>query len=319
MTDGQTPSALPDANLDETALATMTLLDPGSVDWPRVERTAYLVHQHLRYQYPGPIHDLEQRLMILPVSQYGDQRRVIHRFEVAGSQYDQSEQLDEFGNMVISLRMPHVAEYVDFQAWIVVERQPALGPLRLPVAVRTDARFREPSPLTAADDALCRVAGELRSAGLEGLALAERIGEVTYGALRYEYGVTGIHTTAAEAFSSGRGVCQDYAHIMIALCRLCGLSARYVSGHLLGVGGTHAWVEVLVPSDNDPEVAIAWPYDPSSGCRVDLRYLTIAAGRDYWDVAPTSGTFRAAFPGRLEARKSVGITSASYRATGQRA
>src|SRR5437868_7059946 len=109
MNEGRTPSGWPYPNLDETALARMTLLDPESVDWPRVERTAYLVHQHLRYEYPGPIQDLEQRLMILPVSQYGDQRRVMHRFEVAGPRCDQSEHFDEFGNIVICARMPHVA------------------------------------------------------------------------------------------------------------------------------------------------------------------------------------------------------------------
>ena len=54
-------------------------------------------------------------------------------------------------------------------------------------------------------------------------------------------------TTAAEALAGGRGVCQDAAHIMVALARLAQVPARYVSGHLLGQGGTHAWVEVVVP------------------------------------------------------------------------
>ena len=58
--------------------------------------------------------------------------------------------------------------------------------------------------------------------------------------------MTSIATTAAEALAGGRGVCQDTAHVMIALCRAAGLPARYVSGHLLGEGGTHAWVEVIV-------------------------------------------------------------------------
>ena len=65
--------------------------------------------------------------------------------------------------------------------------------------------------------------------------------------MRYAHGVTGVKTTAAEAFALRQGVCQDYAHVMLALCRACGLPARYVSGHLLGEGGTHAWVEVLLP------------------------------------------------------------------------
>ena len=63
-----------------------------------------------------------------------------------------------------------------------------------------------------------------------------------------QYGVTSVRTTAAQALAGGRGVCQDFAHVMLALCHIVGLPARYVSGHLLGQGGTHAWVEVVVPS-----------------------------------------------------------------------
>ena len=65
-------------------------------------------------------------------------------------------------------------------------------------------------------------------------------------AISYAHGVTSVATTAAEALAGGQGVCQDSAHVMIALCRAIGLPARYVSGHLLGEGGTHAWVEVIV-------------------------------------------------------------------------
>ena len=82
--------------------------------------------------------------------------------------------------------------------------------------------------------------------------------------LRYDWGVTSIATTAAEAWAGGAGVCQDYAHCMLALARLCGLSARYVSGHLLGEGGTHAWVEILVPHPQEPECVSAVPFDPDA-------------------------------------------------------
>ena len=136
-----------------------------------------------------------------------------------------------------------------------------------------------------------------------------------YHALRYAHGVTGSRTTATEALALGQGVCQDYAHIMIALCRLCGLPARYVSGHLLGEGGTHAWVEVLLPSADRPTEAIALPFDPTHGCEASLSYLTIAVGRDYFDVAPTSGTFRASYRGQLSARKRVGLTELEYEDT----
>ena len=108
-----------------------------------------------------------------------------------------------------------------------------------------------------------------------------------------------------------RGVCQDYAHIMAALCRLHGIAARYVSGHLLGEGGTHAWVEVLLPGPTADE-AIVVPFDPTHGRRAGLSYLTIAVGRDYADVAPTSGTFTASYGGQLSARKHVNLTAVEY-------
>ncbi len=72
--------------------------------------------------------------------------------------------------------------------------------------------------------------------------------------MTYEFGPTSVRTTAAEAWSLGRGVCQDMAHVMIAMCRTQGIPARYVSGHLLGEGASHAWVEA-----RDPATATRWP------------------------------------------------------------
>jgi transglutaminase-like putative cysteine protease len=124
--------------------------------------------------------------------------------------------------------------------------------------------------------------------------------------LTYEYGVTNVTTTAAEALAAGRGVCQDAAHIMVALCRLAGLAARYVSGHLLGQGGTHAWVEVIVAHR---DAAVAVPFDPCHGRRTDHRYVTVAVGRDYADVAPTSGSYVGPPGGQLTGTRQVGIIS----------
>ncbi|MDQ3896754.1 MAG: transglutaminase family protein, partial [Actinomycetota bacterium] len=122
---------------------------------------------------------------------------------------------------------------------------------------------------------------------------------------RYRHDVTTVRTTAAEALALGQGVCQDYAHVMLALCRLCGLAARYVSGHLVGEGGSHAWVEVLLPSPEDPSVHTAVAFDPTNDRRAGLRHLTVAVGRDYADVAPTAGTYRGPSGGRLTTSKSL--------------
>src|SRR6202007_2321772 len=120
-------------------------------------------------------------------------------------------------------------------------------------------------------------------------ATAESFCMYVHKSISYAHGETSVATTAAQALAGGRGVCQDAAHIMLALCRAVGLPARYVSGHLLGEGGTHAWVEVVVADANG---ARAVALDPCNGCRVGANYLTVATGRDYTDVAPTSGTYR---------------------------
>ncbi|HVB74521.1 MAG TPA: hypothetical protein VNE38_13280, partial [Ktedonobacteraceae bacterium] len=67
----------------ETQIATLNLLDVEEIDWQRVQRTAYLIHQHFRYEYPGPVRELQQRLLIVPPAVYGDQKYLVHRLDVS--------------------------------------------------------------------------------------------------------------------------------------------------------------------------------------------------------------------------------------------
>ena len=126
--------------------------------------------------------------------------------------------------------------------------------------------------------------------------------------LRYERGRTHVGTTAAEAVALGAGVCQDYTHVMLALCRLAGFPARYVSGLLPGEGQMHAWVEVLLPLG--PEKELAWVgFDPTHQRRCDERYITVANGRDYQNIAPTSGYYEGEATSSLEMAVSVSMDS----------
>ncbi len=296
----------------KTQIAALNLLDVQGIDWERVQRTAYLVHQHFRYDYPGPVRELTQRLLIVPPDVYGDQKCIMHHLDVSERTAETASEVDEFGNHVIRLRIPSIERCVDFEAWIVVERSADYGPHTLPGDVLGDRRYLEPSELTRPDDALRQIAATLSSGEQQPIALAGRINDWVHKALSYAHGATNIHTTAAQALALGRGVCQDYAHIMLTLCRLCGLAARYVSGHLLGEGGTHAWVEALVAAPDRPGEAVALAFDPTHGCESDLHYITVAVGRDYYDVAPTSGTFQAPYRGQLTASKRVGPISLEY-------
>jgi transglutaminase-like putative cysteine protease len=296
----------------KTQIASLDVLDVEGIDWQRVQRTAYLIHQHFRYDYPGPVRELQQRLLIVPPDVYGDQKCIVHRLGVSTEVAETINEVDEFGNAVIRLRIPAVERSVDFEAWIVVERFADHGPHLLPGDVLNDARYRKPSTLTQPDERLQQVASMLLGGTKEPQALAWRIDDWVHNALNYTHGATDIHTTATQALALGRGVCQDYAHIMLTLCRLCGLAARYVSGHLLGEGGTHAWVEVLVVAPERPGEAMALAFDPTHGCEADLHYITVAVGRDYYDVAPTSGTFQAPYRGQLTTSKRVGPISLEY-------
>jgi transglutaminase-like putative cysteine protease len=98
--------------------------------------------------------------------------------------------------------------------------------------------------------------------------------------------------------------------VMLALCRLLGLPARYVSGHVVGEGGTHAWVEVVLPDATGAAMAV--PFDPTYGCRPGLDHVTVATGRDYRDVAPTAGSYTGDPGGRLTASKRMDVVGVHY-------
>lgn len=296
----------------EAAPSSIELIDHQQIEWQRVQHCVYLVHQYFRYDYPGPVNDLQQHLMILPADYYGDQRLLDHRLTVSHPAAEIVQRCDDFGNTEINVFVPFINRTINFEAWILVEREAGQSSHYVPASWLADERNTGPSRLTQPDEALRKIAMELKADGEQGLELVEHINEWVYQAMSYAHDVTDIHTTAAQALALRQGVCQDYAHIMIVLCHLCGIAARYVSGHLLGEGGTHAWVEVILPDENQPDLARVIPFDPTHGSRTSINYVTIACGRDYFDVAPTSGTFRAPYGGQLIANKHVGLTMYEY-------
>lgn len=290
-----------------------SLLDHRSVDWASVERISSVVHQQFRYDYPGPVHDLRQCLVVVPPDVHGDQRLTSHRIEVSAPEALVRCERDRFGNRRYLIEIPRVDAAVCFEVWLELDRASTVEPARCHPDELSG--FLAASQLTQTDQALRAIAEETTASGARGLDLADAIMARVYGAIRYTADVTGVRTTAAQALAIGTGVCQDYAHVMLALCRLCGLPARYVSGHLLGEGGTHAWVEVLV-ADGDAEGGghpIAVAFDPTHNRRAGPTYITVAVGRDYRDVAPTSGSFRAPYAGTLSARKRAGLVRLDLR------
>lgn len=224
-----------------------------------------------------------------------------------------AEQVDGFGNRVVVGYCPEAHESFNFYATglAMVEPEDA-GP------TPAHPMFLQVTKLTAPSEALRAAAEEEAAAfgwsvgvgatsaagvrvGAAGAGaeanesagsgerpvwrLAQQLSSRVFNSFEYAPGSTDTTTTAAEAFASGRGVCQDYAHVLIALCRVLEIPARYVTGLMAGEGATHAWVEV-----HDGE---RWRgVDPTHNCVVDDRYMLFATGRDFEDCPIERGMFR---------------------------
>jgi transglutaminase-like putative cysteine protease len=275
---------------------------PSGSELASAERVVYSLHQRFLYSYDGPVSDLDHRLVVVPRGRHGDQRRRRQSVTVSAEGAVVTQRRDTAGNTVTRVRVPVVPAQVEFVVDAVLERSGLAAGVWLPAAALTDPRLLRPTRLTAADDAIRDLAAEL--GGPDRLACAERFCAYVHEALTYSHDTTSVTTTAAQALAVGSGVCQDSAHLMIALCRAAGVPARYVSGHLLGEGGTHAWVEVIVA---DPAGARAVALDPCNGRPAGKDYVTVATGRDYADVAPTSGTYIGTARGTLTATKQVAV------------
>jgi transglutaminase-like putative cysteine protease len=296
--------------LDSVDIGQVEMIDERTVDWKSVSEVTYIVHQHIRYEYPGPITDLRQRLMLSPRDGHGGQRRIQQRLDVFPQMTPKAHR-DAFGNSVLAMAVPQLDCGIDFEYWAIVERDARVTEHREGRSVLEMPSLLRSSLLTRADKNLREAAERLRAANSDPLELAHAINHFVFTHMSYKAGVTDIHTTAAVAFRLGKGVCQDYAHVMLALARDCGLAARYVSGHLLGEGGTHAWVEIILPDRGD---ALVIAFDPTHDRIATMKYIVVAVGRDYADVAPTSGVFTAPFGGELIVRKRVGVTDVRYAA-----
>lgn len=133
-------------------------------------------------------------------------------------------------------------------------------------AIRT---FYEDLDLTSFDNAKCK---------------AQHIMEMLGDHFHYCQGCTNMETTAEQAISGGTGVCQDYAHIMLSLCRIDRIPCRYVTGMMLGEGSSHAWVEVW---DENRWIG----FDPTNRQLVNEDYIKISNGRDSGDCLVNQGIF----------------------------
>jgi transglutaminase-like putative cysteine protease len=268
-----------------------------------------------RFQYPQPVWDSHNVLRACPCS---DERQMLLSYRVLLDPIARVvSYTDYFGTRVdlFGIAPPHRGLEVTAETRVAVYdrellRPPgAAGSLADPAFAAEHWEYLMPSAHVELCETVAREAREVAAgAGGDAAALGVALAEHVQKTLRYVPGSTKIGVEVAELQRSRRGVCQDFAHYLIALCRSLGLPARYVSGYLFATRGddasapagdevrvqTHAWVEVAIPG------AGWWPLDPTNRMDVGARHVKIGHGRDYDDVLPLRGLYHGPFQHELE-------------------
>jgi transglutaminase-like putative cysteine protease len=289
----------------------------------------YRVRHQTVYHYGGNVAHSHQLLHLAPrdlANQVCRSRSIMLDPEPS----TRREDIDAFGNFVTRLEydLPH--DRLEVLAEIGVEVSPPSNAAdaesvaweevrdaltysgRPKTPVHLDAcRFRMESSFVRIKQTFGDYAADCFAKGRPLLQGAESLMKKIHRDFTYAPGTTTIRTSAIEAFAARRGVCQDFAHIMLACLRSRGLAARYVSGYLrttpppgsdaafLGADASHAWVSVFCPP-------IGWiDFDPTNDVRVGTGHIVIAWGRDFGDVSPLRGVIIGGGRHRLSVRVSV--------------
>ena len=257
------------------------------------------IKHHTGFQYAGKVVASYNEARLTPLTLSG-QNTLEARIEVKPGA-TLTRYWDYWGTQVAAFDLHEEHEVLEVTGLSVVETSDA-RPIESKVewaeldGVAVRDRFAEmlaETPLTTVDDALVASAVQLRTGSAPHEA-ALAVADFVRTAVEYVPGATGVRTGAQEAFAQRSGVCQDIAHLTVAMLRGMGLPARYVSGYLhpdpdpalrqVAEGQSHAWVEWW---------AGAWtPWDPTNGLSVGERHVVVARGRDYDDVPPLKGVYR---------------------------
>ena len=259
-----------------------------------------------RYDYASPVRDSfnDVRLQPMPIPEQAVENFLLRILPAARLRHFK----DFYSNWVNHFEIPEPHSYLLIEAQSrVITRPPP--PLPASANVCSFAQMQEARNVERCFDylqasryveispeswklALDAIQG-IEDAWLAALALMKFV----HGHLKYVSNSTHVHTHMSEVLRDRRGVCQDFAHLMLGLCRAVKIPARYVSGYLAteAASATHAWVEVFVPGHG-------WRgLDPTHDCQIGETYVKIGNGRDYADVSPISGNYR----GTLERKMTV--------------
>lgn len=278
-----------------------------------------------QYQYAYPVRESVMEVWMQP--QKSNRQRLVS-FDL---DIDPPAQLfsypDSFGNAVYHFDVPQPHDRLTITARSAVETQaPPPSPenldqgewdrLRSEFLRGENFDFLHPHGFARESEALRRYMADhdidvLRDR--DPLSALKALNRTIYDSFGYEAGVTRADSPIDDVLKARKGVCQDFAHVMIAICRSWGIPARYVSGYLFtdrkhgdrsDPDATHAWVEVFLPS-------LRWiGFDPTNDSEATERHVACAFGRDYSDVPPSRGVYK----GEAESQLAVGVTVRKARA-----
>lgn len=265
------------------------------------------VQHETTMEYSEPVGEWRCELRMEPVS---DATQRCHSFRVNVSQPTTiSSYVDGFRNKVhhFNLLRPNLTVRI-LAASIVETEDSTVGPMASQVEFPIDA---DALPLETLDCLALR--GPVRDTPLlarhlEALRPCRRmrvgmwvcqVAEYIRSNFTYARDVTDATSPIDHLLEGGKGVCQDFTHLMIAILRASGVPARYVSGYIHRPNKesqSHAWCEVWLPD-------VGWTgFDPTNGCPVGSDFVKTAVGRDYCDVPPNKGTYRGSGNERIEVR-----------------
>ena len=257
--------------------------------WEIIHRTSYA--------YASPVHDSFNEARLQPFS---DEWQTVDHFLLKVLPAARLRHHHDFYSNVVhhfEIVEPHATLLVESNLRVTTRPRPPLGLMETPWPLaRISEAAREPRVFEFLQDSrfveLSPEAWRLALDATDGITdtwqAVLALMKVVHGSLKYEPSSTSVHTHMRDVLNDKRGVCQDFAHVLIGLCRALKIPALYVSGYLATetASATHAWVEVLIPG-------FGWrPLDPTNNCQTDETYVKLAVGRDYADVPPVTGNYR---------------------------
>lgn len=257
--------------------------------WEILHRTEYL--------YASPVRESFNEVRLMP---FASEWQSVDHFLLKVLPAARLQHYHDFYSNVVhrfEIPEPHSTLLVESNLCVTTKRPPALPATETPWPLaRISEAAREPRVFEFLQDSrFVQLSPEVWRLALDStvgvtdtwqaaLALMKFVRE----SLKYEPNATHVHTHARDVLRDKRGVCQDFAHVMLSLCRALNIPALYVSGYLATeiASATHAWVEVFIPG-------LGWrALDPTHNRQTDETYVKIAVGRDYADVPPVTGDYK---------------------------